>query len=206
MFDIGWSEILVIAVVTIIVVGPKDLPRLLRTFGQIARKVRQTANEFRGHVDDVIRDAELEDLKSTMDDVKSMNPVNQVKKAITDEVDGVRDIVSETDIRNYHEDFPDEEPYDDFDDPGAEWSDEEDALFEDPKPEPASAPKTKTENDNTANARGNPDVKRTEPSAAESASGKTKATKNVETKKTASKKTPPKKSGAKKAPSRAARG
>jgi len=139
MFDIGWSELLIIAVVTIIVVGPKDLPRLLRSLGQIMRKVRATANEFRGHVDDVIRDAELDDLKSTMDDVKSMNPVNQVKKAISDEVDGVRDIVSETDIRNYHEDFPDDEPFDDFDDPGAEWDDEDEVIVEESKPRPKIA-------------------------------------------------------------------
>jgi len=147
MFDIGWSELLIIAVVTIIVVGPKDLPRLLRSVGQVARKVRETANEFRGHVDDVIRDAELDDLKSTMDDVKSMNPLNQVKKAITDEVDGIRDVVSETDIRNYHEDFPDDEPYDDFDDPGAEWDDEDDVVIEESKPKPSGKAAPKSDND-----------------------------------------------------------
>ena len=141
MFDIGWSELLIITVVTIIVVGPKDLPRLLRSVGQVARKVRETANEFRGHVDDVIRDAELDDLKSTMDDVKSMNPMHQVKKAITDEVDGIRDIVEDKDVRNYHEDFPDDEPYDDFDDPGAEWDDEDDVIVEETVSSEAKPPR-----------------------------------------------------------------
>lgn len=63
MLDIGWSELLMVAVVAIIVVGPKDLPRALRTAGQWLGKVRGMAREFQSSVDDMIRDSELEDLK-----------------------------------------------------------------------------------------------------------------------------------------------
>jgi sec-independent protein translocase protein TatB len=63
MLDIGWSELLMVAVVAIIVVGPKDLPRALRTAGQWVGKVRGMAREFQSSVDDMIRDSELEDLK-----------------------------------------------------------------------------------------------------------------------------------------------
>ena len=221
MFDIGWSEILIIAVVTIIVVGPKDLPRLLRSVGQIMRKVRSTANEFRSQFEDVIREAELDDLKSTMDDVKSMNPINQMKNAINDEVDGVRDIVSETDIRNYHEDFPDDEPYEDFDDPGAEWSDEDDALFEDPKPKPANdSAQLKSAKTGSVKDQEGPDVegsnadippkkisdvtkdKPGKPGKTVKGAKAGKTAKSTKVTSTGS----AKKSGAKKAPSRAARG
>lgn len=63
MFDIGWSELLVIAVVAIVVVGPKDLPRALRTVGQWAAKVRGIAREFQSSVDDMIRESELDELR-----------------------------------------------------------------------------------------------------------------------------------------------
>ena len=56
MFDIGWSEILVIVVVAIVVVGPKDLPRLMRTFGRYAGKLRRAAAEFQRQFDDAMRD------------------------------------------------------------------------------------------------------------------------------------------------------
>jgi len=63
MFDIGWSELLLIAVVTVIVVGPKDLPRALRTVGQWAAKVRAVAREFQGSIDEMIRESELDELR-----------------------------------------------------------------------------------------------------------------------------------------------
>ena len=56
MFDIGWSEILVIIVVAIVVVGPKELPRLMGTFGRYAGKLRRAAAEFQRQFDDAIRD------------------------------------------------------------------------------------------------------------------------------------------------------
>ena len=63
MFDIGWPELFIIAVVVLLVVGPKDLPKVLRTVGHFAGKARAITREFRGHVDDMIRDSELEDVR-----------------------------------------------------------------------------------------------------------------------------------------------
>ncbi len=60
MFDVGWSEILVIAAVAIVVVGPKDLPRMLRTFGKTMGQVRRTANDFKRQFDEALREAERE--------------------------------------------------------------------------------------------------------------------------------------------------
>ncbi len=56
MFDIGWSELLVIIVVAIVVVGPKDLPRLMGTFGRYAGKLRRAAAEFQRQFDEAMRD------------------------------------------------------------------------------------------------------------------------------------------------------
>jgi sec-independent protein translocase protein TatB len=71
MFDIGWSELLVIAVVAIVVVGPKDLPRLMRTFGQYMRKVRGMAADFQRQFEEAVRDSELDEVRKAMQEVRA---------------------------------------------------------------------------------------------------------------------------------------
>ncbi|MEL6476810.1 MAG: Sec-independent protein translocase protein TatB [Pseudomonadota bacterium] len=63
MFDLGWTELLLIGAVALIVVGPKDLPRMLRTVGQYAGKARGMAREFQRSMDDAAREADMEELK-----------------------------------------------------------------------------------------------------------------------------------------------
>ena len=77
MFDIGWSELLVVAVVLIIVVGPKDLPGMLRTFGRTMNQVRRTANDFKRQFNDALEEAEAETgLKETTDQIKSIGSID----------------------------------------------------------------------------------------------------------------------------------
>ena len=68
MFDIGWSELLVIAVVAIVVVGPKDLPRLMRTFGHYLGKVRHMAADFQRQFEEAVRDSEIDEVRKAMQD------------------------------------------------------------------------------------------------------------------------------------------
>lgn len=63
MFDIGWSELLVLAAIAIIFVGPKDLPRMMRTVGQYVSKARAMAREFQSSFEDLARETELEELR-----------------------------------------------------------------------------------------------------------------------------------------------
>lgn len=74
MFDIGWSELLVIAVVAIVVVGPKDLPRLMRTFGHYAGKLRRAAADFQRQFEDAMRETELEEVRKAIESVKNQTP------------------------------------------------------------------------------------------------------------------------------------
>jgi sec-independent protein translocase protein TatB len=70
MFDIGWSELMVIAVVALIVIGPKELPGVLRMVGQWIGKARKMAGEFQGQFQEAMREAEMADLKKSFDEVK----------------------------------------------------------------------------------------------------------------------------------------
>lgn len=70
MFDIGWSELVLIAVVALIAIGPKELPGVLRMVGQWLGKARRMAAEFQGQFNEAMREAEMADLKKTFDDVK----------------------------------------------------------------------------------------------------------------------------------------
>jgi sec-independent protein translocase protein TatB len=89
MFDIGWSELLLIGVVALIVIGPKELPGVLRTLGQWMTKVRRMANEFQNQFQDAIREAELAELKKEVDDMAAkaaaytnIDPLEDVRKDI----------------------------------------------------------------------------------------------------------------------------
>src|SRR6201992_1442367 len=70
MFDIGWSELVVIAVVALIAIGPKELPGVLRMVGQWMGKARKMAAAFQGQFQEAMREAEMADLKKTFDEVK----------------------------------------------------------------------------------------------------------------------------------------
>jgi sec-independent protein translocase protein TatB len=71
MFDIGWGELVVIGVVALIVIGPKELPTVLRTLGQTVAKVKRMASEFQGQFQEAIRESEFHDLQKHAEDLKS---------------------------------------------------------------------------------------------------------------------------------------
>ncbi len=82
MLDIGWTELVVIAIVLIVVVGPKDLPPMLRAFGRMTSKLRGMASDFRQQFDEALREADLEDVRKTISDAQSLNPANALRDAM----------------------------------------------------------------------------------------------------------------------------
>ncbi|MBN8981968.1 MAG: twin-arginine translocase subunit TatB [Rhizobiales bacterium] len=90
MFDIGWSELVVIAVVALIAIGPKELPGVLRMIGQWMGKARRMASEFQGQFNEAMREAEMADIKKTFDDASSMakdlSPTNLLSNLAGDSV------------------------------------------------------------------------------------------------------------------------
>lgn len=82
MLDIGWSELLLIAVVAIIVVGPKDLPPMMRALGRTITKMRRMAGEFQGQFNEALKEAELDDVKKSFDELRGLNPINDIKDSL----------------------------------------------------------------------------------------------------------------------------
>jgi len=101
MFDIGWSEFVLIAVVALIAIGPKELPGVLRTVGQWMGKARKMAAEFQSQFQEAMREAEMADLKKSFDEVREAasgfskgNLLTSLQKDVTDSLridDGPRE-------------------------------------------------------------------------------------------------------------------
>ncbi len=82
MFDIGWSEILVVLVVALVVVGPKDLPRLMRTLGRWVRKARGMADQFRASFDEMARESELDELRNEIEALRRARPLGTLEDEV----------------------------------------------------------------------------------------------------------------------------
>ena len=79
MFDIGWTELVVIAVVAIVVIGPKDLPRAMRTVGRWSGKMKRMARDFQNQFNEAIRESELEDIKNEVASIAKIDPMADLK-------------------------------------------------------------------------------------------------------------------------------
>jgi sec-independent protein translocase protein TatB len=89
MFDIGWGEITLIGVVALVVIGPKELPGVLRTVGQTVTKLRRMAGEFQSQFQEALREAEMDDVGKTMSDLnRGFNPIQTVRDEIKNAVEG----------------------------------------------------------------------------------------------------------------------
>jgi len=87
MFGIDSPELLVIAIVTLVVIGPNELPALLRTWGKWMAQMRAMASEFRGHVDEMVRQSELDEVKKQLEsapglDLQALDPTKEIKQAL----------------------------------------------------------------------------------------------------------------------------
>jgi sec-independent protein translocase protein TatB len=80
MFDIGWSELVVIGVVALVVIGPKDLPRVMRTVGKWSGKVKRMGREFQNQFNEALREAELDDVKKEVEALGKIDPLAGVRK------------------------------------------------------------------------------------------------------------------------------
>ncbi len=94
MFDIGWGELVVIGIVALIAIGPKELPTVLRSLGQWMGKIKRMASEFQGQFQEALREAEMADLKKHADELTSavtdatrFDPIEDLNKSMETDYD-----------------------------------------------------------------------------------------------------------------------
>jgi len=95
MFDFAWTEIALIGIVALIAIGPKDLPVAIKAVAAMIRKARRMASEFQGHVDEMVREADLHEVRDQFNQLRSFNVKDQIAKAV--DADGsLRATIDET--------------------------------------------------------------------------------------------------------------
>ncbi|WP_279359544.1 Sec-independent protein translocase protein TatB [Methylobacterium indicum] len=97
MFDMSWGEVMLIGGVALVVIGPKDLPRALRTVGQVTGRLKRMAGEFQSQFSEAMREAELDDVRREVEGINrsvasatatGFNPVQTIRNEIKGAVDG----------------------------------------------------------------------------------------------------------------------
>tara|TARA_B100000427_G_scaffold233848_1_gene196900 strand:+ start:551 stop:871 length:321 start_codon:yes stop_codon:yes gene_type:complete len=84
MLDIGWQEFLLVAFVMLIVVGPKDLPKVLKTIMNFARKIKSMAYDFQNSVDEIANENEIADLKKDVRSIRESDFLSEAKRDVKD--------------------------------------------------------------------------------------------------------------------------
>jgi sec-independent protein translocase protein TatB len=90
MFDIGWTELVLIAVVAIVVIGPKDLPRAMRAVGKWSGKMRRMAREFQNQFNEAIRESELDEVRKEVASIARIDPMADLKGDLAKAEAGIR--------------------------------------------------------------------------------------------------------------------
>lgn len=82
MFDLAWSEIMLIGAVALVIIGPKELPGAIRGVAEMIKKARRMAGEFQGHVDEMVREAKLDDVRNQINEIRNFDIRTEVEKAV----------------------------------------------------------------------------------------------------------------------------
>jgi sec-independent protein translocase protein TatB len=105
MLDLAWSELALIAVVAVVVIGPKDLPEAVRGVAKGIQKLRRMAGEFQGHVDEVVREAKLEDVRNQINDIRNFDLKGEIERHVDKDGD-IRRTFQDDPLRTAFTDTP----------------------------------------------------------------------------------------------------
>ena len=102
MFSFGWGEILLVFVVVIIVVGPKDIPKFLRQIGNLSKSIKKISREFKSSLNQIAEETELKDVKNSITEVTDLNKEFDIKNNLKNEINTIKKTISsvEEDISN----------------------------------------------------------------------------------------------------------
>ena len=102
MFSFGWGEILLILVVIIIVVGPKDIPKFLRQIGNLSKSIKKISREFKSSLNQIAEETDLKDVKNSITEVTNLNKELDIKSNLKNEIKTIKETISsvEEDVSN----------------------------------------------------------------------------------------------------------
>lgn len=102
MFSFGWGEILLILIVVIIVVGPKDIPKLLRQLGNLSKSIKKISREFKSSLNQIAEETDLKDVKNSITEVTNLNKELDIKSNLKNEIKTIKETISsvEEDVSN----------------------------------------------------------------------------------------------------------
>jgi len=94
MFSFGWGEILLILIVVIIVVGPKDIPKLLRQIGNLSKSIKKISREFKSSLNQIAEETDLKDVKDSISEVTNLNKELDIKSNLKNEIKTIKETIS----------------------------------------------------------------------------------------------------------------
>ena len=102
MFSFGWGEILLILIVVIIVVGPKDIPKFLRQIGNLSKSIKKISREFKSSLNQIAEETDLKDVKNSNTEVTDLNKELDIKSSLKNEIKTIKETISfvEEDVSN----------------------------------------------------------------------------------------------------------
>ncbi len=102
MFSFGWGEILLILIVVIIVVGPKDIPKFLRQIGNLSKSIKKISREFKSSLNQIVEETDLKDVKNSITEVTNLNKELDIKSNLKNEIKTIKETISsvEEDVSN----------------------------------------------------------------------------------------------------------
>ena len=102
MFSFGWGEILLILLVVIIVVGPKDIPKFLRQIGNLSKSIKKISREFKSSLNQIVEETDLKDVKNSITEVTDLSKDLDIKSNLKNEIKTIKETISsvEKDVSN----------------------------------------------------------------------------------------------------------
>ena len=94
MFSFGWGEILLILIVVIIVVGPKDIPKFLRQIGNLSKSIKKISREFKSSLNQIAEESDLKDVKNSITDITDIKQELNIKNNLKNEINTIKETVS----------------------------------------------------------------------------------------------------------------
>ena len=97
MFSFGWSEIALVVIIVIIIVGPKEIPNLLKQLGTFSKSLKKISREFKSSLNDLAEEGDLKDVKKSISDIKNLKDNLDIKKDLESEITSIKETVNFTD-------------------------------------------------------------------------------------------------------------